>query len=205
MACALAVCLSSPIRWHPAVSQQNGSAAVDMSPEEAEMVSQYWLGKDYSNLIFKDWVQLDKPFEDFIDRLKNPRMPWRDIGAVILGKAARDVSRHFIQRWNFTKTMKSKYKGPMFPYLLPKSLSTAEKHQYSVPGCHSATVQVLRSVDHWSAGCYECSILNAYLHCISNAEHYVYIENQFFVSCMAGRSIQNSIAEAIVKRISRAH
>ncbi|PIO30354.1 hypothetical protein AB205_0031110, partial [Aquarana catesbeiana] len=156
--------------------QQNGTAAVDASPEEAEMISQYWLGKDYSNLIFKDWVQLDKPFEDFIDRLRNPRMPWRDIGAVILGKAARDASRHFIQRWNFTKvclpsfvnvtgcsatyryleihtdlcyshmfctlqTTKSKYKGPSFPYLLPKSLNTADRHPYSVPGCQSATVQ----------------------------------------------------------------
>lgn len=185
--------------------QQNGTAAVDASPEEAEMISQYWLGKDYSNLIFKDWVQLDKPFEDFIDRLRNPRMPWRDIGAVILGKAARDASRHFIQRWNFTKTTKSKYKGPSFPYLLPKSLNTADRHPYSVPGCQSATVQLLRSVDCWSVGCNESSIHNAYVHCISNAEHYVYIENQFFISCAGGRTTQNSIAEAIVKRISRAH
>ncbi|KAM9311156.1 phospholipase D2 [Gastrophryne carolinensis] len=185
--------------------KQNGSAAVDASLEEPETIYQYWLGKDYSNLIFKDWVQLDKPFEDFIDRMKNHRMPWRDIGAVIHGKAARDASRHFIQRWNFTKTMKSKYKIQSFPYLLPKSLSTAERYHYTVPGCHTATVQVLRSVDRWSAGCNECSILNAYLHCITNAEHYVYIENQFFISCTGGRAIQNTIAEAIVERISRAH
>ncbi|XP_018427662.1 PREDICTED: phospholipase D2-like [Nanorana parkeri] len=190
---------------HQQQQQQNGSAAVDMSPEESAMVSQYWLGKDYSNLIYKDWVQLDKPFEDFIDRLKNPRMPWRDIGAVILGKAARDASRHFIQRWNFTKTMKSKYKGSSFPHLLPKSLSTADKPQYSVPGCHSATVQVLRSVDNWSVGCHEYSILNAYLHCIANAEHYIYIENQFFISCTGGGITQNTITEAIVKRIRKAH
>lgn len=25
--------------------------------------SKLWLGKDYSNFIRKDWVQLDKPFE----------------------------------------------------------------------------------------------------------------------------------------------
>ncbi|XP_075062479.1 phospholipase D2 [Mixophyes fleayi] len=185
--------------------QKDASPAVDDSPEEPAMVSQMWLGKDYSNLILRDWVQLEKPFEDFIDRIKNPRMPWRDVGAVIHGKAARDASRHFIQRWNFTKTTKSKYKGPSFPYLLPKSLSTADRQSYTVPGCHSATVQVLRSVDRWSAGCNECSILNAYLHCISHAEHYVYIENQFFISSTDGRTVQNTIAEAIVKRICRAH
>jgi len=30
-------------------------------------------------------------------------MPWHDIGVVVHGKAARDIARHFIQRWNFTK------------------------------------------------------------------------------------------------------
>lgn len=40
---------------------------------------------------------------DFIDRYKTPRMPWHDVGVVLHGKAARDVARHFIQRWNFTK------------------------------------------------------------------------------------------------------
>ncbi|XP_068130037.1 phospholipase D2-like [Hyperolius riggenbachi] len=196
------------------MQQQNGSKTVAAPleepqrltlPEEPEMGTQYWLGKDYSNMIFKDWVQLDKPFEDFIDRTKNPRMPWRDVGLVIHGKSARDASRHFIQRWNFTKTAKSKYKGQSFPYLLPKSLSTAEKYPYTVPGCQSATVQVLRSVDRWSAGSNECSILYAYLHCISTANHYIYIENQFFISSTGGRSIQNTISEAIVQRISRAH
>ncbi|KAG8573842.1 hypothetical protein GDO81_008876 [Engystomops pustulosus] len=175
----------------------------DLAPPETQQQCQTWMGKDYSNLILKDWVQLDKPFEDFIDRMRNPRMPWRDIGAVIHGKAARDASRHFIQRWNFIKTRK--YKSPDYPYLLPKSLTTAERYPYTVPGCHSASVQLLRSVDRWSAGCNECSILGAYLHCISQAEHYVYIENQFFISSTDVRTIQNRIADAIVQRISSAH
>ncbi|XP_069805501.1 phospholipase D2 isoform X2 [Dendropsophus ebraccatus] len=185
--------------------QQNGTSAVDSPAEEPIMDCQTWMGKDYSNLILKDWVQLDKPFEDFIDRMSNPRMPWRDVGAVIHGKAARDASRHFIQRWNFNKTMKSKYKRSAFPHLLPKSQTTADRYHYTVPGCHSASVQLLRSVDRWSAGCNECSILNAYLQCISQAEHYIYIENQFFISSTDGRTIQNMIADAIVQRISWAH
>ena len=40
---------------------------------------------------------------DFIDRHSTPRMPWHDISSAVHGKAARDVARHFIQRWNYTK------------------------------------------------------------------------------------------------------
>uniref|UniRef100_A0A673K454 phospholipase D n=1 Tax=Sinocyclocheilus rhinocerous TaxID=307959 RepID=A0A673K454_9TELE len=63
--------------------------------------------KDYCNFILKDWVKLNKPFDDFIDRYKTPRMPWHDIGVLVHGKAARDIARHFIQRWNFTKVLRS--------------------------------------------------------------------------------------------------
>jgi len=40
---------------------------------------------------------------DMIDRMTTPRMPWHDIHSTVFGKSARDVARHFIQRWNFTK------------------------------------------------------------------------------------------------------
>ena len=30
-------------------------------------------------------------------------MPWHDIASAVYGAAARDVGRHFIQRYNFTK------------------------------------------------------------------------------------------------------
>ncbi|KAF6096182.1 phospholipase D2 [Phyllostomus discolor] len=127
----------------------------------------FWLGKDYSNLNTKDWVQLDRPFEDFIDRKTTPRMPWRDVGVVVHGPPARDLARHFIQRWNFTK--------------------------------------VLRSVDRWSAGTSENSILNAYLHTIRESQHFLYIENQFFISCSDGRTVLNKVGDEIVDRILKAH
>uniref|UniRef100_A0A8D2LID4 phospholipase D n=1 Tax=Varanus komodoensis TaxID=61221 RepID=A0A8D2LID4_VARKO len=164
-----------------------------------------WLGKDYSNLIAKDWVQLDKPFEDFIDRRQTPRMPWRDVAVGVHGVAARDVARHFIQRWNFTKTTKAKYKGPEYPCLLPKSPRAALPLPFTVPGAHAADVQVLRSVDRWSAGLHECSIYNAYLSVIRESQHYLYIENQFFISCADGRSVLNTVGDAIVERVLRAH
>uniref|UniRef100_A0A8C6HVI7 Phospholipase n=1 Tax=Mus spicilegus TaxID=10103 RepID=A0A8C6HVI7_MUSSI len=103
--------------------------------------TRFWHGKDYCNFVFKDWVQLDKPFADFIDRYSTPRMPWHDIGSVVHGKAARDVARHFIQRWNFTKIMKPKYRSLSYPFLLPKSQATAHELRYQVPGAVPAKVQ----------------------------------------------------------------
>lgn len=41
--------------------------------------------------------------KDFIDRKIEPRMPWHDEALVVFGQAARDVARHFIQRWNIHK------------------------------------------------------------------------------------------------------
>ncbi|MBN3326804.1 PLD1 Phospholipase, partial [Atractosteus spatula] len=169
--------------------------------------TRFWHGKDYCNFVFKDWVQLDKPFDDFINRYTTPRMPWHDIASVVHGKAARDVARHFIQRWNFTKIMKPKYRSLSYPYLLPKSHTTANDLRYQVPDCIQTKVQVLRSAADWSAGIkyHEDSIHNAYLHVIENSKHYIYIENQFFISCSDNRHVLNGIGDAIAKRINRAY
>ncbi|XP_033885288.3 phospholipase D1-like isoform X1 [Acipenser ruthenus] len=169
--------------------------------------TRFWHGKDYCNFVFKDWVQLDKPFDDFIDRYTTPRMPWHDIGSVVHGKAARDVARHFIQRWNFTKIMKPKYRSLSYPYLLPKSHTTANDLRYQVPDCVKTKVQVLRSAADWSAGIkyHEESIHDAYIHVIENSKHYIYIENQFFISCTDNRYVFNRIGDTIAARILKAY
>jgi phospholipase D1/2 len=69
-------------------------------------------------------------------------------------------------------------------------------------------VQVLRSVDDWSARQpHEASIYNAYLHAIKNAKHYIYIENQFFISSQPGvlMNVKNQIQTALAERIYRAY
>ena len=82
-----------------------------------------------------------------------------------------------------------------------------------------STVQVLRSASKWSVGIgkKENSILQAYYQLIDNAKHYLYIENQFFVSrafdeeeredCPHSLSdvVENLIAYHIRKRIERAY
>ncbi|XP_041824546.1 phospholipase D1 [Melanotaenia boesemani] len=169
--------------------------------------ARFWHGKDYCNFVHKDWIQLDKPFDDFIDRHTTPRMPWHDIASVVHGNAARDVARHFIQRWNFTKLVKPKYRSLSYPYLLPKSHTTAGERHYQVPNCITAKVQILRSASDWSAGIkyHEESIHNAYVRTIENSQHFIYIENQFFISCADNKHVFNKIGDAIAERIIRAY
>ncbi|KAM9189913.1 phospholipase D1 isoform 4-T6 [Dugong dugon] len=174
---------------------------------ELQGETRFWHGKDYCNFVFKDWVQLDKPFADFINRYSTPRMPWHDIASVVHGKAARDVARHFIQRWNFTKIMKPKYRSLSYPFLLPKSQTTAHELKYQVPESICAKVQLLRSSADWSAGIkyHEESIHTAYVNVIENSKHYIYIENQFFISCADDKVVFNRIGDAIAQRILKAH
>uniref|UniRef100_A0A8D0AF63 phospholipase D n=1 Tax=Sander lucioperca TaxID=283035 RepID=A0A8D0AF63_SANLU len=185
------------------------SVALDLKTGVGELQgnTRFWHGKDYCNFVYKDWIQLEKPFDDFIDRYTTPRMPWHDIASVVHGRAARDVARHFIQRWNFTKIMKPKYRSLSYPFLLPKSHSTANELRYQVPNCVNAKVQVLRSAADWSAGIkyHEESIHAAYIQVIAKSKHYIYIENQFFISCADNKTVYNRIGDAIIERIIRAH
>jgi phospholipase D1/2 len=48
------------------------------------------------------------------------------------------------------------------------------------------------------------SMYDAMLKAIREAEHFVYIENQFFVSSTAGEEVQNLIATALLERIGKA-
>lgn len=66
-------------------------------------------------------------------------------------------------------------------------------------------VQVCRSVGDWSCGWLtEPSIQDAYIQLIREANHFIYIENQFFVS-IPGESktpkVYNQICAALVERI----
>ncbi|CAL8273449.1 unnamed protein product [Merluccius merluccius] len=190
--------------------EQVGSGSVhSLKTDVGELVgnTRFWHGKDYCNFVYKDWIQLEKPFDDFIDRHTTPRMPWHDIASVVHGNAARDVARHFIQRWNFTKIMKPKYRSLSYPFLLPKSHSSASDLRYKVPDCVNTKVQVLRSAADWSAGIkyHEESIHNAYIQVIAKSKHFIYIENQFFISCADNRMVYNKIGDAIIERILRAH
>ncbi|XP_003701644.3 phospholipase D1-like [Megachile rotundata] len=180
---------------------------------EYQGVAKLWLGKDYTNFIVKDFNDLEKPYQDLIDRSTTPRMPWHDIGVMMQGPTARDIARHFIQRWNAIKMEKAKLNA-CYPFLLPKSYRECKTSAPFVDpeSVHNVKCQVLRSVSSWSAGfldsrTLEQSIQEAYIDAISKAERYIYIENQFFITLasMEQTAVKNRIGETLLKRILRAH
>lgn len=46
---------------------------------------------------------VSRPFDDELDRMTTPRMPWHDAHVRLVGSIARDVSIHFAQRWYVLK------------------------------------------------------------------------------------------------------
>ena len=60
-----------------------------------------WPGVDYCNYRTTDILNPQKYNESSINRNKQPRMPWHDIGVRLMGGAVQDLARHFIQYWNY--------------------------------------------------------------------------------------------------------
>jgi len=151
--------------------------------------SNLWPGKDYYNPVLGEMGDILSPFEDSIDRKKIPRMPWHDVMVGVNGLAARDVALNFILRWNH-------HKDDYYPSLYFNTTPLISQG--------TSTCQLLRSMDEWSGGGRnERSIHTAYIQAIEDADHYIYIENQNFVSTHAP-GVWNQISHEIVKRIKRA-
>jgi phospholipase D1/2 len=137
-------------------------------------------------------------------------MPWRDEALVTFGESARDLARHFIQRWNQCKREKVP-KNNDYPYLLPKAYSDDLNinHDWLKDPLYSCDLQLTRSLDSWSGGITERedSIARAYKELIEKAEHYIYIENQFFVTTCDERDdqVKNLIGKYLVQRIEKAY
>ncbi|KAJ5563501.1 Phospholipase D/Transphosphatidylase [Penicillium sp. DV-2018c] len=77
----------------------------------------------------------------------------------------------------------------------------------SSQGRGNMSCQIVRSCAKWSNGTQvEHSIADAYCAIIRNSEHFVYIENQFFITATGDsqRPVKNKIGAAIVERILRA-
>ena len=86
-----------------------------------------WPGQDYANERKVEWQILTKPEMDLLPRDKVPRMPWHDVGVQILGQPARDLCRHFCQRWNMLLRSKK------HTCLLYTSPSPRDKRQSRMP------------------------------------------------------------------------
>ncbi|CAO3630936.1 unnamed protein product [Mucor hiemalis] len=181
-------------------------------------------GQDYSDARLRDFEQVKEWDMRLIDKSIVPRMPWHDISLCMLGQPVLDVARHFCDRWNFIKQSKSldKQKAPFlkpplggyssyqsFKIPLESRLLRSYHFEHNTSGIHgTCKVQVLRSSAEWSSGIkLEHSIQNAYVDVITQAKHYVYIENQFFITATEKDDnyiLKNQIGNAIVNRIIKA-
>ena len=82
-----------------------------------------------------------------------------------------------------------------------------QSQHHSSPQSGGMPCQIVRSCTKWSHGVpTEHSIQNAYCDIIRNSQHFVYIENQFFITatCDKQKPVKNMIGAAIVERILRA-
>ncbi|KDQ10874.1 hypothetical protein BOTBODRAFT_471421 [Botryobasidium botryosum FD-172 SS1] len=189
-------------------------------------------GQDYNNCRVLDFKEVDNYLSNHISTLETGRMPWQDVHMTLTGTVVLDIAQHFIERWNEVKQRKYKHDERFDWLALPHDLDVAPNeavamHPYrekwhsigrrfkqhwhdgghslyhgcpTQGGCH---VQVVRSVSDWSHGVLtEHSIQNAYIQLIREADHFIYIENQFFIS-NTGRHgpVKNRIAEALLQRI----
>ena len=196
-------------RWdtpqHSVVDDKLTGFEISDVPKDADHC-QLWPGKDYSNPRVQDFYDLDKPYEEMYDRAKVPRMPWHDIHMQVVGQPARDLTRHFVQRWNYILRQRKPTRPT--PFLIPPpDFNPADLEALGLDG--TCEVQILRSACEWSLGTpnlTEHSIVNAYIKMIEKSEHFIYIENQFFISSceVEGTRIENQIGDAIVERIVRA-
>jgi phospholipase D1/2 len=187
-------------------------------------------GQDFNNNRILDFDGVDDWTSNKLDKLQYGRMPWHDVAMGVIGPAVYDIAEHFALRWNFMK--RDKYKrDERYDWITmegrenDEDLIGVQRPKYPVgeyahhPKSPLSTknlenrgtvhAQVVRSSADWSMGIepHEQSIQNAYCETIRNAEHFVYIENQFFITATSKNdenAVHNQVGAAIVDAVVRA-
>ncbi|KAK4241995.1 hypothetical protein C8A03DRAFT_29889 [Achaetomium macrosporum] len=202
-------------------------ALSDMHPEG--IANEVWPGQDFNNNRVMDFKNVQDWKQNELNKTDSGRMPWHDVAMGVIGPCVYDIAEHFVLRWNFVK--RDKYKRdtrfewlelegrqgenedlvgvqrpahPVGGYVLHPLSPMANKHIENRGTIHA---QIVRSSADWSSGILtDHSIQNAYSEIIRNAQHYVYIENQFFITATGDQQlpIRNTVGKAIVEAVLRA-
>ena len=202
-------------------------ALADAHPEGVS--NEVWPGQDFNNNRVMDFKNVQDWKQNELSKADYGRMPWHDVSMGLIGPCVYDIAEHFVLRWNFVK--RDKYKrDDRFEWLElrgrqgeDEDLVGVQRPKHPVGGYtvhplspletknlnNRGTVhaQIVRSSADWSSGILtEHSIQNAYSDIIRSAQHYVYIENQFFITATGEyqNPIHNTIGRAIVDAIVRA-
>ncbi|EEY22301.1 phospholipase D p2 [Verticillium alfalfae VaMs.102] len=202
-------------------------ALADVHPEGVK--NEVWPGQDFNNNRVMDFKNVDDWKQNELSKTRYGRMPWHDVSMGVIGPCVYDIAEHFVLRWNFIKRDKYKRddrydwiqlagrtgededlvgvqrpKHPVGEYLMHPLTPLETKNLENRGTVHA---QIVRSSDDWSSGILlDHSIQNAYSKTILEAEHYVYIENQFFITATGEHQspVHNTIGLAIVQAVLRA-
>ncbi|KAJ5540432.1 Phospholipase D/Transphosphatidylase [Penicillium frequentans] len=186
-------------------------------------------GQEFNNNRIMDFQSVQDWQNNELSKTEYGRMPWHDVAMGLIGDCVYDIAEHFVLRWNFIKRDKYKRNDHVDWLLMEgrdgeqEDIIAVQRPKYpcgeyiqhpltplsSKPRGNQGSVraQVVRSSDDWSSGILnEHSIQNAYCEVIRNAEHFVYIENQFFITATGDNQhpIYNKIGAAIVEAAVRA-
>ncbi|MGX4996741.1 phospholipase D-like domain-containing protein [Enterobacter hormaechei] len=151
------------------------------------------------------WQRPDKDVNDdkkkyhYLDASIQPRMPWQDYQVKIEGPAVDDLVRNFVSRWNsywvHSKENELQTDKPVLTWRAGYTSSQPGKCQVQV--LRSASLG-MRMQEHNGTqevrepAMKQDDILRAMNQLIHNAEHYIYIENQFFVSAFGEPSVPDN-------------
>lgn len=128
--------------------------------------------------------EIDTVSSTMLDAASQPRMPWQDVHCKIVGPAAIDLARNFVMRWNSTE--------PITKLPMPESKVAPIEKKCLVQVLRSAPLE-MRTLEYKALNfadkkkfaepsVAQDDILQAMLTIIDKAQHFIYIENQFFVS-----------------------
>lgn len=139
-----------------------------------------------------------------VDRHKDPRLPWHDIHCSIEGPAAFDVERNFVERWN-----QLRHRSGQNPQTRRTMLEPCRRASGPASPSGTCHVQVVRSLSRATGAAdnrTERSLHDAYVRAIGAAEHFVYFENQFFISSTreTDDEIRNRVMVTLASRIIEA-
>ncbi|MEO8730308.1 MAG: phospholipase D-like domain-containing protein [Rhodoferax sp.] len=129
-------------------------------------------------------AETNTPMYITLDAATQPRMPWQDVHCKIAGAAVVDLARNFVLRWNSTK--------PATKLPMPELLVCPIENKCLVQVLRSAplamrmeeylAMSVNDQKKYPAPNIKQNDIVQAMISTIGKAQHFIYIENQFFVS-----------------------
>ncbi|WP_449557122.1 phospholipase D-like domain-containing protein [Huaxiibacter chinensis] len=181
--------------WGPRKKNTDPSDIEKAEIKAAESICKHVLNP---NKIF--WQSSDA--DTCLNPVIQPRQPWQDYQVRIMGPAVDDLVRNFVLRWNSydqrnSKTNLLETTQPPLTFTPSTQPGKSANSSHQVQVLRSASLKMRQDEFEHSPSAMGCvspkmlqdDIRRCMLELIHKAEHYIYIENQFFISAFGEPSI----------------